>query len=1181
MKVQIHNLQAELQNLMYLKMSNLYQLHFEVHSNQILSQLKNEESNLFTNKQSFHKDEIDKIIQELSLVNQDQNHSNDSISEKSEEDDYSQQKLKHSEHSKKDKLEKLEKNNSLLYLQSSPQAIQFSPSLSPLTLSIHDISGKINNCNQVAKNNNQHILLKNFSLDQQQAIFQQTNQDIHLSQKTLLSDPNIQVNLLSNNQLLSQDEVFQKAINSPNSPRPIEILDLPFQNLDYEQSLTKSNLVQQLSNAKYLVNGGQEISSSIYSNNKIDDRFIQNRTTIIKLQKDQTQSYIQKLSSSQQHLLNQQKFFSKSNQVKQLQLENSEKKGNTSKVRKNIFDLADEDEDQGLKEKLDQCSTHSRESSVVSTRNTLYRIINTKKSLSVMRIISVVGIICIALIIAVTIQQYINCITIFNNQVGDLEMFDWPISIASEMSLMQKNENLQNLIQAKAFSSTPAQNLNQLQNQSLTELNKSFSQFQNLLAQMESPSIKSQIFQFVRNQNFTFGFVSLVMQRYNNNCNKNQTGNGNSQNQTNSTGQGGNNQNQTNSNPGNQTSTGNYNTNSTSTNNNSGNSTNTNNGTSTNSTSTTNNGSQNNSGSGGKSSNSTSSNTENSTNNGKQNNNNTSTNNNQGNSTNNNSGSSTNSTQTTNNNSNYGNSSGQKGGNSLNSTNSNNYSTSGNNGGNQNKTNNNCDNYQQGNFSQNFSQQQNQNFQNGRKNSFVVTNYSTTLDYSLIILSQYLYRYALGGDQVGEQGFLQNQQLALDTLNLVYTSSKQDTFDQLQNTQQQLDQLMIVITIINAVCLLTVFPLYSFIQQKRQQILMLFGTFNSEKLDMKIALLIKIYNKKNTFNSQIEINYQTFLKRQIQAYQKTDDIRKQSVSETSKLSRINKRVILLTIIVYGLSIIYPLLNKLVTTQFINQSNQNTVLVASIFEIKGFMLESLGENYLSLLLAIAPNRKQYNLTSQIGQLTANVDEGNKLISNLQQTIQKQQEFKRFQQDQFNNFLFPILQGNICDTLSAYPQFVSSQNQIDLNTCRSTYGGIMTQGLILSLVEFFQFFEDLLNLYNLNNSTLIQTSFLKMQQSFDINDFNVFETYLTKVISILRDFILKNSQSYFNYINSFQLSILFYQLVVMVLVFLIGWISFYSYLDDQIYETKQFLSLFDINFLVENTYIYNYLKSNVNY
>ncbi|KAL4454558.1 hypothetical protein ABPG74_021763 [Tetrahymena malaccensis] len=1198
MKIQINNLQAGLSNLMYLQMSNLHQLYFQEHSNQILQMLKGEESNLFTNKSSFHKDEIEQIIHDLSQVTQDQNYSNNSISEKSEEDEYSQPKSKRSKNSKNDLIEKVENNNSNFYLQSSPQLLQFTPSLSPLAISINDGNGNANNYNQAVKNNYQQAQLKNFSFDKQQAIFQSTVQEIHLSQKFLLSDPNIQNNVLSNDQLLSQDE-----LNMINSPKLTQTVDLPYQNLNYEQTLSKSNQVQQQNKVKQLGKGEQEVSSSIYSN-KIDDRSIQNRTTIISLQKDQTQSQIQKQSGSYKHLLNQQKFFSKSNQVKQFQLDNSEKKGNTSKVRKNIFDLAEEDEDQGLKDKLDQCSTHSRESSVVSTRNTLFRIINTKKSLSVMRIISLVGLICIGLIIAVTIQQYINCLQIFNDQIDDLKMFDWPISIASEMSLMQKNENLQNLIQSKAFNSTPTQSLQQLKNQSLNELNTSFNSFQDLLSQMESPNVKRQIFQFVRNQNFTFGFVSQVIQRNNNFCNNN--GNGN---QNNSTSQGGSSQNQTNSNnPGNQ------NKNNTSTNNNSGNSTNT--GSSSNSTSTTNN----NSGSGGSSTNSTNSTSGNSSGKGNQGNNSTSTNNSKGNSTNtNNNGSNTNSTSTTNNNSgsagnssnstnsnsgnstsngnqstnststnnNKGNStnSGQGGGNNQNSTNSNNNSTSGNNGGgggNSNKTNNNnCNNQQQGNFSQNFSQQQNQQFYNGNKNSFIVKNLSTSLDYSLILLSQYLYRYALVGDNVGEQGFLQNQQLALNTLNQVYISSKQDTFDQLQNTQQQLDQLMIVIIVINAVCLLTVFPLYSFIQQKRQQILTLFGTFNSEKLDMKITLLSTIYNEKNAINSQIEINYQKYLKRQLLAYQKADDFRKQSVSETSKLSRINKGVILLTIIVYGLSIIYPLLNKFVTTQFISQSNQNTILVASIFEIKGFMLESLGENYLSMLLAVSPNRKQYNLTSQLGQLTTNVDKGNELLSNLQQTIQSQQQFQRYQQDIFNNFLFPILEGNICDTLQAYPQYVSSQNQIDLNICRSTYGGIMTQGLILSLVDFFKFFEDLLNLYNLNNSTLIQTQFKSMMISFDINDFNIFETYLTKVISILRDFILMNSQSYFDFINNFQLSILFYQLFVMVLVFLIGWISFYTYLDYQIYETKQFLSLFDINFLVENTYVYNYLKSNVNY
>jgi len=50
------------------------------------------------------------------------------------------------------------------------------------------------------------------------------------------------------------------------------------------------------------------------------------------------------------------------------------------------------------------------------------------------------------------------------------------------------------------------------------------------------------------------------------------------------------------------------------------------------------------------------------------------------------------------------------------------------------------------------------------------------------------------------------------------------------------------------------------------------------------------------------------------------------------------------------------------------------------------------------------------------------------------------------------------------------------------------------------------------------------------------------------------------------------------MVMIFVFLLGWIYFSRYLNSQLHHTKNYLQVIDINTLIDNSYILTYIKKN---
>lgn len=56
-------------------------------------------------------------------------------------------------------------------------------------------------------------------------------------------------------------------------------------------------------------------------------------------------------------------------------------------------------------------------------------------------------------------------------------------------------------------------------------------------------------------------------------------------------------------------------------------------------------------------------------------------------------------------------------------------------------------------------------------------------------------------------------------------------------------------------------------------------------------------------------------------------------------------------------------------------------------------------------------------------------------------------------------------------------------------------------------------------------------------------------------------------------------LIYEFIVISLIFYFGWLLFYNVMDKELNESKHFLSILNIDFLISNPYIQNYINQNL--
>ncbi|EAR98879.3 transmembrane protein, putative (macronuclear) [Tetrahymena thermophila SB210] len=463
----------------------------------------------------------------------------------------------------------------------------------------------------------------------------------------------------------------------------------------------------------------------------------------------------------------------------------------------------------------------------------------------------------------------------------------------------------------------------------------------------------------------------------------------------------------------------------------------------------------------------------------------------------------------------------------------------------------------------------------------VAINYNSSLSYGLTMAYQHVFRYINNlGNGRPEYYLIDNQLKEIEKLKSVQNEMLTQQQDKQNQIQNQLTVLMVVIIVINAGCLGIIIPLYYHIQKERDIILQLFATFSTQKIDFLIKKIQKSYFSFKTQSLYSTKNSQSLKQTvvQFQAMNNEKDLRKQNISTMTKLPRFNLKINISTLLIFVVIICYPIINKIVTQDYLDKSILDLQTMMKVYLLRSYLLENIGMDFNILVMKINPTLKPMSPTIYYDYLNNLIQQQQQINDDIQWIVNSQFQDKRYNQDLYSSFFFSAFKSNLCELFDKYPQFNTNSTKIDTKICQGTQQGFLMQGLQVAYKHSLQLFPQLYNIFNLadTNQSLIQVqAFLS---AFNIQDYTIYTEFLDETIISLNQFIITQGNNFYNQIILFQTILISIQMVIMVLVFLLGWLSFSRHLNDSLHQTKNYLQILDINTLIENTYILTYIKKN---
>ncbi|KAL4464432.1 hypothetical protein ABPG72_021766 [Tetrahymena utriculariae] len=321
-------------------------------------------------------------------------------------------------------------------------------------------------------------------------------------------------------------------------------------------------------------------------------------------------------------------------------------------------------------------------------------------------------------------------------------------------------------------------------------------------------------------------------------------------------------------------------------------------------------------------------------------------------------------------------------------------------------------------------------------------------------------------------------------------------------------------------------------------------------------------------NAEMPMATKTYIKRQAQK-------RTRQIASFNSLSRFDLKLISTALLIILIMMIPPILNILFSNQYMDEGKatlkERITVLNTIVQIIQNQAAHFNIWLDSILYGLSTNDPNFLLSYQ--SLTIISSTNDQIISNLQSLLQINQQ--RRDQSSYNNIYLGILKDNICSTLRGYPS--SFNTNFTVSQCESLYQGVMQRGYIIASKQIigdfdsqFQMYEQ--NLQNINtvlNSEYADQKIRDLYRSimFMLDAFNALDTYSSN-----------SQQSYNNYINQISLILFIFYIIVVILIFFSGWTYVFFKFYHQFDSTKKLLCLFNMNLILENAFLMQFLKNN---
>ncbi|KAL4483237.1 hypothetical protein ABPG74_019263, partial [Tetrahymena malaccensis] len=419
----------------------------------------------------------------------------------------------------------------------------------------------------------------------------------------------------------------------------------------------------------------------------------------------------------------------------------------------------------------------------------------------------------------------------------------------------------------------------------------------------------------------------------------------------------------------------------------------------------------------------------------------------------------------------------------------------------------------------------------------------------------------------------------------IFSQINNKYLDQLNQIRDQNNLQLYATILVTFFCLISLVPSYILTKTQQQKILELFATLDREQLkhiltDLSYQLQFCKQNRGNSNFDKSNSSYSTLDDAKIQKLnQRSVPIfieKKLNISRTSSLKYSLKWSIFGLLVIFCLICIYPIINYILVSQFIDNStiifNFNSAVCQTSFQIYNSLRNRQGLATAFLL----PFWQTIPISTFQNNLNQTTDQILSLPTLIKQNLENLSNRNLYNQHIFDDFLENIYTNNACDTISNYTQYQNGDFQY--SQCSSVGQGSLKKGLLNGIVFFISIYKDFLSFAFAQNASNFQKGFDMYNQNVPAYDQLILKIELQKAHESLMRFFQDQNLQLYNYYENITIISASIQICFVTLLFIISWYSYFQNVNKIIFSTKQLLDIFPSQAILKNTYIMSFLRQN---
>ena len=120
-------------------------------------------------------------------------------------------------------------------------------------------------------------------------------------------------------------------------------------------------------------------------------------------------------------------------------------------------------------------------------------------------------------------------------------------------------------------------------------------------------------------------------------------------------------------------------------------------------------------------------------------------------------------------------------------------------------------------------------------------------------------------------------------------------------------------------------------------------------------------------------------------------------------------------------------------------------LATLYDLKAHFQSNIIVSYMYVFYELVPSGTVYNINYYKSRIKSLMSLNPVKLTNLYTVISNQVLVSRYQMSYYDDFLFKILSGNMCEALRDFPEFIDSSTfSFDYNICTTVQNSILTSG-----------------------------------------------------------------------------------------------------------------------------------------